>query len=349
MWQNKVILASSIFCTIASAQKIVEAPFIESSPREELRKKLFEKNISERSCLQLESTLSGEIKADPSLSAFVSKLLNLLNQRNIDALAKEFHERLKMRPSVVEKSLTDFEVSLGKPIQFTLSEVFALNSPTGVTAAISCDRPKDQTLKINPQFGYPLQLSVWIQAMGQKELGRLHIGIVPDRKNQWKVGLWQQFQWTHDQKDFVEFAKMADAYAKENRPELAYVAYSASEKFLLNLGFVEFGAFAEIKDLKDKIMSSEQFSQKVKALLKDAGIKFVTTNYIEGGLAVVIRKETKEEVSLVQVKEYCAAKAALLAESKEFKGGLTALRCGYVLPKEDPAKDGVLGSYLQKF
>jgi len=355
VWQSSLILLflnSVLFAT--PSEKIIEANPSESSPREALRGNIFSAGKEKRVCKKLEITLKGDLAIDASLSAFIKKILDSLdekktNEKKAEELVKLFHERLKIRASAVSKSLQDMDNALGKPVQFTALELFALNSPDGNATGLHCAQDKDQDLTINPQFGYPLQFSLWIQATGQKELGRLHVGIVPDRSGAWKVGLWQHFQWTHDQKDFVEFAKMGEAFQKNGRPVAAYLHYDASEKLIRNLGYVEFEAHQEILKLKSQIMSQEKFSDLVKSTLKDPAIKMVVTNYIEGGLAVVIRVETKEEVSLQHIKDYCSAKAKLLKDSKDFKGGLTAIRCGFILPKEDPSKDGVLGSYLTKF
>src|SRR5690606_13636117 len=144
-----------------------------------------------------------------------------------------------------------------------LFKLWALNTVDGSTKALHCDEGR---LNLYPLYGYPLQFGVWLQIMGQKELGRIYMTIVP-ADGKWNVGSLNAQQWTHEGKDFATWTEEALKLSRMGHKPAAWVKFDVSAKLLDGGGFVDIEMRNEVLAARDREMSQADWEKQMRKVL----------------------------------------------------------------------------------
>jgi hypothetical protein len=183
--------------------------------------------------------------------------------------------------------------------------------------------------------------------MGQMELGRIYISLVP-ADGRWNIGSFHSQQWTHDSRDFATWAEEGQKNARMGYPLAAFVKYDIASKLLHGGGFIDVAMQDEVNAARDAVVTREKWQAAIKELLKDWDIPYTASMLVVDGAGILVRIRTDKEVSLEDMKKDCANVAQTFIK-QPFHTALQGIRCSYVLPKEDAEKEGILGGLFVKF
>lgn len=345
----KIVSSVFLFICLAATQAIAEdtlvpAPAIESSPREDLRKELFSDSLATPGCKSLDvGPKGGLLKVAPDLDLFIKKILKGLQTSDAAILAPLFHKRLRVRESLLQEQFTGFAQTYQKPLDFSVYKTWAFNTVDGSVAGFPCM----DGLEAFSLYGYPLQIGLWVQVMGQLELGRIYIPIVP-LEGTWWIGGFHTQQWTHNGKDFTAWHEAAQKSALQSIPEVTWVLYDISAKLLNGGGLIKFPALEYIQNAQAKLMSKAEFYSSVSAFAKGLKPVYIASILTEDGAGILVRMATPRDLTLPEVTGTCEDIARAMI-AKKWNRALAGIKCTYVLPKEDPAKEGVLGGIYLSF
>lgn len=339
--------------TAAGAQESLLQPAdpAENSPREDLRSALFKNEINTRSCITIDAGPKGGLLKDaPDLDQFLKELILALQKGRHREVAAKFHPRLKVHESLIKEQFAAFERTYASPLDFSIYKLWAINTVDGTTTGFNCM----EGLQVHPQYGYPLQFGLWLQLMGQKELARLYIPIVPLRtKDRWALGGLHIQQWTHHGKDFSAWLEFAQSASQDKHPIAAYIGYDIATKLLNGGGMLTYASVEYIQELQAKVMPKSEFEATILAhvrgqIQEELKPIYVASILTEDGAGVLVRFSTPRDLTLEEVTQNCANVGRNMVKSK-WDRHLAGIKCTYVLPKEDPTKEGVLGGLYMSF
>lgn len=347
-WVFLLSLSASLFQSVLfGAEDILKpAPLEASSPREDLRKQIFEKKqlLDKRACETLATDPAATIPIDSYLQETIRSLIKALNNADEKTLRDTFNARLKVKAGQVALSLASLKKIVGAKYAVTNYRVFALNSPDGSTEAIPC---QDTGVLIHPLYGYPLSAGVWLQATGDDEVARIFLELVPAKKD-WTIGAWHIQQWTHAGKDFAMWQDGAEAYAQKGHKEAAFILSDLATKLLDGGGFLEFPVMHDAEAWRDRQMTTSTWAKSVRALFPQDEIVHLSTLFVKGGAGVILRFGVKAELSSNAIKDHCKTHFQKIMAT-DWGDAILGIRCGYNFVRENPRADGVLGSiYVSK-
>lgn len=346
MWRNKLVsLLLSFVATAALADEVVK-PVTDpkqKSPKEELRLKLF-KEGGKAACGAVQIDPKGNSGIDPDLDAFLKNAVEALKKKDDKALQPLFHPRLNIGLAAIQETFAKLDNTYGAPFDISVYRLWALNTVDGAPKGLSCE---DDRLTVFPQYGYPLQFGVWLQIMGQKELGRIFLAVVP-AEGRWNIGAFHAQQWTHDSKDFATWAEEGVQNDRMGMKEAAYIKFDIASKLLDGGGFIEIAMQGEAIKARDAVMSSEAFDKSVRQALKEFDVVYTSTLLVVGGSGVLVRIKAPGEISVENIQKECKRTAETLLK-QQWAAYVEGIRCSYLLPSEDPKKDGQMGGLFVHF
>ncbi len=328
----------------------------EKFPKELLRNKIFlDSNsnsndhssrhpLTESSCLILKSPPKGPNNIEPEFNKFVTSIIQSLKNKADKDLHALFHPRLKIAQSFVDEIVAKVANNYGTPYDVSVYRILALNTVDGSPNAIKCE---GDAITVYPLYGYPLQFSLWLQVQGSKEIARIFVQIVPTEQR-WNIGGFHVQQWTHEGQDFEAWTNRALESLKFNAPLAAYIDYDIAAKLINGDRFYELDALGKIISARDNVMSKENWTKQISNVLKNRDISYSASLLITGGSALLLRLRVKEEISLEQIKKDCQNIVDEFGKQNWTKR-LQGIRCSYLLPNEDPTKEGAIGGIFLPF
>lgn len=339
-----LILLGLSTITLGQETKItpIKDPLV-NSPKEELRRKLFKKP-DQPSCLSIKTKPKGGLEIDAELNSFVNLILEAVSKNDPSKIQPLFHKRMNVAFEQVNTSFQRLNSVYRVPYDVSVYSLWALNTVDGTPNGLKCD---DNRLTVYPLYGYPLQFGLWLQIMGQLELGRIYVSLVP-ANGRWNIGSFHSQQWTHDSRDFATWAEEGQKNARMGYPMAAFVKYDIASKLLHGGGFIDVAMQDEVNAVRDSIMNREQWEASVKETLKDWNVPYASTMLVTGGGGILVRLRIEKELSLEDMKKDCAAVTSKFIQLP-YHNYLQGVRCSYVLPREDAKKEGILGGMFLSF
>ena len=338
---SSILLAFVMFPPLAQADRFQDV----NSPFEKLRLSLFPKEMSQSDQCKIihrNSTVSGLEKIDGSIATKIDSILKAIQKKNGQALAVHFHPRLKMSALYLTTILDQLAANYGGgDFDLTIYRVWAFNSPEGDSRPVEC--AADQLSAI-PSFGYPLQLGVWLQARGNKELGRIYLNLVPKGKR-WYIGIWHHQQWTHDGKDPDIWIDQALIDGEKGRTELAYAKLDLAHKLLKGGKYLRLQKLLDAEATRSTYGSPEKWRKQLKLALKDYKVGYAGTAMAEDGIGILVRLVVDPNLPTNDLRAKCLKAGKLLYEQSWTKG-FGGFQCSFVAASEDPSKEGRLGGYF---
>jgi len=337
------ILVAALFSAATFAQEVVPIGNVpENSPRESVRKAIFTDSLEKPSCQAIEA--KAVVKFDAELDSFIKLIAKSIMERKETQLLALFHKRLNISHAAIGQVMTDMNNTYRAPFDVSVYRVWALNTVDGSTKSLDCDADR---LKLYPLYGYTLQFGVWLQVMGQNELGRIYLSLVPT-EDRWNIGSFHAQQWTHDSQDFATWAEEGVKNSQMGHKEAAFAKYDLAAKLLDGGGFIDIAMRDEIVNARDSVMTKDQWSASIKSAIKDWDVANVGTMLVTGGAGILVRIKIPKEISAVDVTTECLRLATAMIEHS-WHAHLAGVRCNFVLPHEDPSKDGALGGVFLDF
>lgn len=316
-----------------------------NSPREDLRTKLFQSTLSSPSCIVLSTDPRGKMVAvDPELDQFVKQVISNLKAKDEKALKPLFHKRLGIKANAIAQTLAKLDSTYGPGFDVSSYRIWALNTVDGSPKGLACENAQ---LTVYPQYGYPLQIVLWLQIQGSLELGRLFISVVP-ADGHWNIGAFNVEQWTHASKDFSMWATDAQKAAANGQKEAAYVFYDIAAKLLDGGGHLDFPAEADIAKAKDAVMTTNDWEKSIRSTLKSWDVAYMASVLVIDGAGILVRLRMAQEISVDNMKSECTKVAAELKKAP-WRAELKGVRCSFLLPKESASKDGGMGGIYVDF
>lgn len=308
-----------------------------------LRKKIFgDEKWQSKACEVVSKGLKDELKGvDEKLHQFIGSIIEDHKEINLAAFKNKFHPRLGMTEKTLKSVFDDIALTYGRPTSFTIYRIWALNTVDGSPDLLPCFEDR---LAIGSHYGYPLQFGVWIQVMGESELGRIFASVVPARDIGWRIGAWHLQQWTHKTKDPQKWVEEALEDFEKKAILPAYVKLDIASKLLDGGGYVYPMFLEDVKVTKESYLNGMTFEKLVQSIIgSKAKIAYLSSIFARDGAGLLVRFEVAKDATVQQTRELCeAATAKLHAHAKEVHLG--GIKCSFVVPGESKDKDGRLGS-----
>jgi hypothetical protein len=343
-----ICLASALFIVPSYAKEGTPGLKIEkinnSGYREKLRLQLFKKAPTIPACKMMKTHPTGKVdNAGAELNSFLALILKSLKEKDHKTLTSLFHKRLKVNKFVIKEAMMSLDNTYVPPLDITLFKLWALNTVDGTPKPLGCG----ERFNIYPLYGYNLQFGVWLQVMGQKELGRIYLGLVPT-EGRWNIGSFHKQQWTHDGKDFISWTENATKTARTGDKMAAWVFYDLATKLLDGGGFLDMGIKKEIEEARNSLMTREEWDHNIKPALKEWDVGYLGTLFVNNGAGILVRLKTKKEVFDKKITTICK-KVGEAIMTLPWTRHMQGVRCSFVLPKENPKKEGFLGGVYLSF
>ena len=305
----------------------------------DLRKSIFAGSLETNSCKVVSRGIRSDLKNyDPDVERRVQYIKSTLKERDTAKFTGMFHPRLKIGAKQAKRIFGQFDYVYREP-ELSVYRVWALNAATDDMKPLPC--PED-ALALQPHYGYPLQFGVWIQVMGQKELARIYLSLVP-RKGQWLVGFFHLQQWTHLGKDAEVWVADALEESSQKRKFAAFAKLDIAQKLLRGGGYVYQKLRLDVETTKQAYYADDAWHQTIVKNLLPHKVVYTGTLLAKDGAGVLVRLQLPKKVPGAQLKPECLAigkKIHKLADGALLGG----VRCGYTLKGESPTRDGSMGS-----
>jgi hypothetical protein len=331
-----ILTSSLVLTSIAAAKEL---------PVADISKKIFDKEMSQRTCKVISRSPKDDVSSyDPDLQKLINSVIeNVRNQKKLEMMGL-FHPRLSVSKKQLDRSFKKLTNTVGKISSIGIYRLWAINTVDGTPSLVPC---VDDALALGPHYGYNLQFGLWLQVMGDRELGRIYATIVPSQ-NKWRLGAWHVQQWTHMGKDPQAWVEEALADAAKGKKFSAYLKIDVAEKLLEGGGYI----FAQLKNdidvTKATYFTKERFLEYFRNMNISPNAEVVTADSIfaKDGAGIGVRFMVNEKLynqknqALVDL---CKS-AAQAIYSKAQDPTLGGLRCGFLIKGEESDRDGKLGS-----
>lgn len=327
----KLVCLCSIFFASASAQADASSA---------LQKKLFN-GVQQPACQIVSRGPGVKLQdVDKSLNDFVQAVFTKLQEGKGSGFKPFFHPKLRVKSDIGERIMAIFGKTYRKPWQFSVYRVYALYSPQADKVEVAC--PEDQ-VTINGPYGYKVQFGIWLQIMGQNELGRIFLTVSP-RDDKWFITGWHFQQWSQSGKDFEAWSKAGTDAFNAKKPVLAHMYFDTAQKLLFGGDFVTFDVKKQIIAARDQSMTKETWLEKTQELLKSKDDIYIGTVMAEGGVGILLRERVPTGYATNELQKRCLAKGKTFIKEGWLPPNSGGLRCEFVLPGEDESREGKLGS-----
>lgn len=280
--------------------------------------------------------------SEVTLHTQLESLLNDLRNDRYETFAKYFHPRAKVKRDIGDKLSSIIKSRYDGPLQFSVFRVWRLRSQSaGKTILDNC--PEADGARIIGAYGYEKQYAVWIQIMGQNELGRLIFSIAPNDGKDLIAGFRIQ-QWTQSGDDWKAWvAKGEQAESSKNLRE-AYFAYDIAQKLMDGKDLVVYPLQAAIVQKRDGLFTQKNLVAAMNQELKVKSIAYVGTLLAKEGSGLFIRDSIKSERPMAELHDRCLSRGQALKNLgwlKEDQG----IRCNFIFKGMDPRQDSQIGGF----
>ena len=157
------------------------------------------------------------------------------------------HPRLKVKEKKILGIMLSQAAKLGKPLEVSYHSIWSLYDKTGAPGLKKCAENK---VKLNSLYGYPLQFVAWLQLLGKKDLGRLHLSIVPE-DGRWYLASLHATQWTHLKKDFRSWLQEAESDWNNKKYFSAYIKINLASKLIYPNDYFEYDLYQELLETQN--------------------------------------------------------------------------------------------------
>ena len=266
------------------------------------------------------------------------KILAQLREKKTNALLAYFHPRLKIKEKKLKEIFSFIDEKLKKPLNISLLDLWQVNTSSSKTSAYHCQ----DGVKIYAHYGYDQQFFWQLKLAGKKEAGELLISFVPYQKK-YKIAYLDFIQTSLEGKKWDFWLEKALQTEAKKQEVLSYFYFDLAAKLLTGNSYLEYQDKQVIEEKLRERKLKERVQQKLAELLKEEKILHFSSLFSHKGLALLLRLQLKKELSGVAIRENCFKIRDQLQQEKWMQE-LAGVRCSYVLPHENPKREGQQGS-----
>lgn len=279
-------------------------------------------------------------KSEVTLHSFLDEFMTSLRTSKFSTFHQFFHPRAKTPKDIGDKLEAILDNRYNKPWQFSVFRVWRIKSPEGSKALLdSC--PDSDGAKVISSFGYDRQFAVWIQIMGQNELGRIILSVAPDKAKMSIVGFRIQ-QWTQLGDDWQTWTQKAE---KAQTPLEAYFALDIAQKLLEGQDFVIYPQQAALIESRDKLFTQESLVKKLNGDLKVDSIAYIGSMMTREETGIILREFVSPDEPTQKLNDLCFKRGKELL-TLGWLQAKQSLRCNFLVKGMDPRRDSPLGGLL---
>jgi hypothetical protein len=339
--KNKAWLVSSLLWTLGSLPAVASQP---NSPFVDKPAFLDNKSAPPQSatCFLLDRGPGVQLKEqNPGLHQLVNQLMTQLKNEEPKGFDKLFHPRAKVKPDTGERTFAILKHRYQQDWNFSIFRVWAFFHPEKQKDIHHCE--DDQSLSLVTDHGYQLQYGVWIQIMGQNELGRIYATIAPYKNRLWVTNFHIQ-QWTHNGQDWQSWVEAGNKALADNKRIKAYIAYDIAQKLLDGGHLIIYKIKKDIIEQRDKLFTQQKLVKAINQELDKHAIVYAGTIMTKKGTGLIVRIQLAKMIPSTEMRTRCKAIGRNLIETPwlQGKGGL---RCSYILKGQPVDRDSRIGGY----
>ncbi len=298
---------------------------------------------STTNCTLLSRGFSNELtQQEVTLHTFITDFVGTLKDGNFRRIHTFFHSRSKVKESIGDKLEAILQNRYEKPWQYSLFRAWKIQSQEGNKEIISTC-PESEGALIISQFGYPKQFVLWIQIMGQNELGRLVLALAPEKESL-KIVAFRVQQWTQGGNDWEKWLERAQNLKRSNNLKQAYIAFDIAQKLIQTEDLLLYPMRSTIISERDQVMTQAQALDSVNQAAKTQTIAYVGSLMTREGTGLLIREITSTDLSAHAYKEICEKRGKSLMTDGWLQKG-QGIRCNYIAKGMDPTMDSGLGGF----
>ena len=310
-----------------------------SNSLQNLETRLFPQSVAEK-CRVVDRPLQKQLaQVAPDVLEISKKLIASIESKNAQDLADLFHDRLKMNAGSISLLFKKIGVMYGRPVDMALYRLWAIHSQKSADL-VAC---KSDELALGPHYGYPLQFGLWLQLLGQRELGRIYASIVMQKNGEWKLGALHLQQWTHKEIDAKGWVKQALDERESGAVLSAYIKLDLAKKLLNGGGYIYPAFSQDVVKTQNALVKEKDFHLYLKKKFGIEGLVDATSLFATDGAGVSLRLLVEQNLKnsiLVSRCEEAIVRIYKNIDSTKLGGA----RCGYVVEGENYKADGHLGS-----
>lgn len=282
-------------------------------------------------------------KQNSGLHDLLSDLTAQFKRYDFSGFYKFFHKRAKVKKSIGDKLSAIISHRYQKPWEFSVFRVWELKHKDKAKHIYDC--PEADHSSIISRYGYDTQYAVWMQLMGQNELGRLLLSIAPNKQNQLVIIGFHIQQWTQSGHDWEYWTKEGNRRLEAKQPLHAYFAYDVAHKLLEGGDFVAYKIKSDILETQQKIFSQKDLVSKLQTLVPMQSIAYVATALNRDGVGLFVRLRVAEVKSTNALQKECMDLGTALIKASWLSPEYSGLRCNFLLPHEKVEQNGKLGGF----
>jgi hypothetical protein len=164
----------------------------------------------------------------------------------------------------------------------------------------------------------------------------------------WFIGNFQWQQWTHQAKESKDWIEEADKLMATKNYIAAWIYYDLAKKLINGASYFEMDLEKIIVDHQNKFAPGATWQNQVASFFPSEKVSYLASILTTGGAGILFRFSIEKEISAHQIRENCKNHLRSLLDQQWF-GAMSGIRCSYLLPSENPEKEGRLGGlYLDR-
>jgi hypothetical protein len=266
--------------------------------------------------------------------------LRTMDDQVLEEMSSHFHPRLGVTSGKLIDFFYDQKKKLETPFEVSLVKIWTLWSPEGRSVLIPCEGGEKS---LYPMYGYPLQFIIEMQILGQKDLARLMLSLVP-QNNSLKLGSLIAHKKTHGGITTSEWIDKAIAYYKKDDLIKAYYTLDVPKKILQGRGHYRLAKEDKIRMLQDSIFTTRnEWKEAIKSDLSEFNIMYVSTVLTSNSIGILLREKVKRELSYYAMEERCQEIFSQV-KHRSWGSAIDGLNCSFILDGESHNKEGIMGS-----
>jgi len=277
------------------------------------------------------------------LHNFLNEFLEAARGDRWEKIEVLFHPRAKKTKDVGEKMKAILKNRYDMPWQFSVFRVWRISIPNARKAMLdSCPDASDAT--IIAQNGYETQYMIWLQIMGQNELGRIMLAVAPDKGRMYATALRLQ-QWTQQGQDAEAWVQKAEEAFKADQKIPAYLALDVAQKLLAGEDLLIYPRQRQIITARDAVASQTELVKKLNEALKINTIAYIGSLLAKDGTGILIREVLEKQEPTSDLQQRCRSRGEGLIKLGWLVPGKAGLRCNYIFAGMDPEQDSEMGGF----
>ncbi|MCB9229400.1 MAG: hypothetical protein H6618_07295 [Deltaproteobacteria bacterium] len=284
----------------------------------------------------------------PAILASFVRIEAALTARRAESLQPLLHRNLAQEMPDLKQIFKEMSAYLGVAWEISLLRAWSLEGMNlSERGEIRC---KGEKIRLFPHYGYARQWFLLFQILGQKELGRVFVSLIPDEDHKrWKVGYFAFRQWTHAGKDPQTWIAEADQSLKTGRQTGAGVRYLLAKNLMAGNRHFIYELHEELDSwLKTALPESVWQLPVRQALAGDDNIEEISSLFAPGGIGLLLKFQLSKTFSGKEVRAHCQERLHHLKSMvwfSDFKG----IRCSYFVSGNSTQASYSLGSlYLDR-